>query len=325
MSLQRTPPKCASNPDLTATSISAAVEDVFINTRKRKQPDHDDVDQRLKSMEKQFENIFITLPHKIDNLISAAITTSLKSMFTSEFSKISTSLDNLNDTVMGLRRDNDCFKKSLTDITNRLTEMEQSLNMADSRQDLFENQLKTLTTQMQQTCDLPQYIQRIESKLAAIEQQARECNLEIVNLPDRRNENLISIVTGIGSALKQQIQPSDIVSCHRVPHADQKDTRPKNVIVKFTTRILRDNIIAASRSTRSLNTEQLAISGPSQKVYINEHLTLKNKILFRECRSKAKAHNYKFIWIKHGVILIRKSDTTPVLAVRSEQDLDKIK
>ncbi|CAG5009274.1 unnamed protein product [Parnassius apollo] len=154
--------------------------------------------------------------------------------------------------------------------------MEKSLNYSNTRQDTFDEQLQTLRNQMQPVSDLSCHLKNLESKLAYMEQQARDCNIEIINLSDRRNENLTNMVMGIGAVIKQQILASDIVAVHRVPQAGQKYTRPKYVIVKCTTRTLRNNIKAASRlvSSKDLNTEKLGISGPPQKIFINEHLTM---------------------------------------------------
>jgi hypothetical protein len=202
--------------------------------------------------------------------------------------------------------------------------MEKSLNFSDSHQEAFEKDLKTLKYEIQQLVNVPNHVQSLENKLSVMEQHTRECNIEITNVPERRNENLINLLMNIGSVVKQPVLATDIVSVHRVPHADQKDTRPKNIIVKFTTRILRDNIVASCRSMKGLNTE-LGLTGTVRNIYVNEHLTLKNKQLFRETRDRAKSCDLKYVWIKLGTILTRKTDSSPVLAIRSEHDLAKIK
>jgi hypothetical protein len=320
MSTRRTPPKFASNPDL-----ATATGDANINMRKRKQPDIDDIDQRFALMEKKFDSQLADQSTMMDKVISETIAASIQSAISSEFSKYATLLDRINDNVSALRSDHSIFKETLENVNSRLMEIESSLNASAVRQDTFDKQLHDVKSQMQQSSGLPTQMQKLEHKLLTMEQQARDCNIEIVNIPDRRNENLISIITNLGGVTKQPILQSEIVAVHRVPHADQKDSRPKNIVVKFTTRVLRDNVITASRSIKDLTTEHLGISGHKQKIYVNEHLTLQNKHLFRECRNKAKAQNYKYIWVKHGVILLRKTDTSPVLAVRTEQDFIKIK
>ncbi|CAG9794185.1 unnamed protein product [Diatraea saccharalis] len=300
----RTPPKCASNPDLPT---SAHAEDLYINIRKRKQPEDDNLHLQMKLLEQKMDSQFHTFSSNLDNKITEIINTTLRSTILTEFSKINASLDALNNTVMSLRSDNTSFKESLTSINTRLAEMEKSLSFSNERQETFDKQLQSLQNHMEKNSTLPEHIQILEVKLAAIEQQARDCNIEIVNLPERRNENLCNIITNLGVIIKQQILPSDIISVHRVPHADQKDSRPKNIIAKLSTRILRDNIIAACRSTKNISSEQLGISGSVQRIFINEHLTIQNKRLFRECREKAKLHDYKYVWVKHGVILVATS------------------
>lgn len=85
--------------------------------------------------------------------------------------------------------------------------------------------------------------------------------------------------------------------------------------------MIRDSLVASAYLAKGIKSDQLGITGPKQQIFINEHLTLKNKGLFQEVRETAK----KCAWIKHGNILVRESDTTPVIAIRSRSDLCKIK
>lgn len=296
MSLQRTPPgKCASDTDIPAT-----LDIGFVNIRKRKQPDSDEA-QTIECIER----------------LSITVST--------ELAKITSALTNINNNMTKLQNDNINIKKSLGVTNDRLSEIEKSLNFLSERQDGFETRLKILEDQVTHTSDLTIQMAAMENKISSMEQQARQCNLEISNIQDRRGENLFQIVENLGNAIKQPIRAADVVAVHRVPHADQKNTRPKNIIVKFTSRILRDNIISAARATKGLNTTMLSITGSPMPVYVNEHLTLNNKILFRQSRDAAKKNDFRYVWVKHGVILARKADTSPVIAIRSNQDIEKIK
>ncbi|CAG9562264.1 unnamed protein product [Danaus chrysippus] len=157
-------------------------------------------------------------------------------------------------------------------------------------------------------------ITQLEAKIESMEQHSRQCNVEIQNVPERRNENLIKIVEHIGTSIKQSISPNDIVSVHRVPHADTKSTHPKSIVVKLCSRILRDNILSAARMKKGLYTDDLHINGENRRVYVNEHLTLRNKQLFRSARETAKRCNFRFTWIKHG----REEGGGVLVAVRRE-------
>lgn len=133
--------------------------------------------------------------------------------------------------------------------------------------------------QIQESAGLNRLVSDLVSKIDSLEQGARNCNIEICNIPERRNENLINLMMNIGSAIKYNIQQNDITSIHRVPHAQQQDNKPKNIIVKFASRIFRDNILSANRLCKGLTTEQLGMSGTSQAIYMHEHLTLKKQTI----------------------------------------------
>lgn len=164
----------------------------------------------------------------------------------------------------------------------------------------------------------------LEKKIESLEQQARQCNLEIGNIPDRRSENLITLLEDLGTTIKHNISLNDIAAVHRVPHANSSSTHPKNIIVKFHSRIKRDNVLAAFRLAKGVTTDQLGVSGEPRKVYANEHLTLFNKKLFREAREAAGRYGYRYVWVKHGTVLVRENDTSTVIAVRSPDDVSKI-
>lgn len=164
-------------------------------------------------------------------------------------------------------------------------------------------------------------IAELQAKLDLMDQQARQCNAEVGNLPEKRGENLVALLENIADLVKIPINQQDIVAVHRVPQANSGSPRPKNIVVKFSSRMLRDNFLAAVRLHKGMTTEQLGVSGPTHKIYINEHLTLKNKDLFRQAREAAKQRGFRFVWVKHGSILARQHEKSAVFSVRSEQDL----
>ncbi|XP_047998765.1 uncharacterized protein LOC125236112 [Leguminivora glycinivorella] len=187
---------------------------------------------------------------------------------------------------------------------------------ASSRQDSQETRLKSIESNVSTYQEQFSRIHTLECTIDKMEQQARSSNLEICNIPEKRGENLLNILNVIGAAIRITFAPSDIVSIHRVPHANPNSTLPKNIIVRLASVTLRDNVLAAFRTAKGINTTQLALSGPSHKVYLNEHLTLKNKLLLKQTRETASKHGYKYVWVRHASILMRKEDTSPVLAIR---------
>ncbi|XP_046976442.1 uncharacterized protein LOC124542546 [Vanessa cardui] len=207
----------------------------------------------------------------------------------------------------------------------RLDTIEQSLSFASDRQDSFDARLTAAELNFKENTGVSSQISELQYRLDSMEQQARLYNVEIANIPERRDENLIAILEKIGNVIKQPIDSSNIVSIHRVPHLDKKNSKPKNIIVRFTTKILRNNFITAAKLTEDLKSDRLSISGTVHNIYINEHLTVKNKQLFRMCREAAAKNKFKYVWVKNGTILVRQTDSSTIFAVRNEQDVKKIK
>lgn len=104
-----------------------------------------------------------------------------------------------------------------------------------------------------------------------------------------------------------------------------KSTKPKNIVVKFTTQILRDNFIAATRLRKGITSDEIKLGGNPQNIYINEHFTLKNKRLLRQTKEIAKQMGFRFVWVKNGIILVRADVSAAAFIIRSEEDLFKIK
>ncbi|CAH1977268.1 unnamed protein product [Acanthoscelides obtectus] len=63
----------------------------------------------------------------------------------------------------------------------------------------------------------------------------------------------------------------------------------------------------------------------SVTVYVNEHLSLANKILFKEARTVAKNKKYKFVWTKGGQIFVRKDDTSKTIHISGAEATKNIK
>ncbi|CAG4933062.1 unnamed protein product [Parnassius apollo] len=113
------------------------------------------------------------------------------------------------------------------DLNNHLSEVDTTLSDLNEQSISFDTRLKSVESQVSKDNYLSDKLEVMETTLAAMEQQARDCNIEISNLPERRGENLVTVIINIGVLINQQIQPSDIILAHRVPHVGENDKRPK--------------------------------------------------------------------------------------------------
>lgn len=169
----------------------------------------------------------------------------------------------------------------------------------------------------------------LRNSIDELEQRSRSRNIEIQNVTEKRGENLLNLVELLGKVIGVPIPASSIADVHRVAH-NQSSDRPKNIVVQLSTKRLRDDVIAACRTRRGITMSQLLGSSNNNqkdtitKIYVNEHLTLKNKILYANARQRCTEQKYKYVWIKNGNILVRKSDTTRVITIRKMEDIKKI-
>lgn len=84
----------------------------------------------------------------------------------------------------------------------------------------------------------------------------------------------------------------------------------------------RDKLLAASRKTKlTCNMLGFEMNNP---VYIHEHLCVETKILLGKARAVRKEKGWKFIWVDHGKILMRRTENSRVLHVQREEDLASV-
>lgn len=172
------------------------------------------------------------------------------------------------------------------------------------------------------------YMKSLEEALERSERNHRSSCLEIRNVPVRNAEtkdNLINTVINTGKALNLEIQPHEIKDVFRTK---TKTPENKTIIVDLNSVILKEKIISASRKFNKgqnrLSTEHLRIMGPARPVFISENLTSKMKRVFFLTRDFAKTNDYRFCWVSHGKIYLRKREGGSLLRIVSESDLTKL-
>ncbi|CAG5042742.1 unnamed protein product [Parnassius apollo] len=111
--MQRTPPqkiKCMSSPDLHSEIDST---NNFVTCRKRKEMD--DVSEHSTIFSKNILN---------EKYIEKLVTNSLRSVLSTELTKITDALTNIQLAVAGLISDNTALKNSLLEVNNKLMDID---------------------------------------------------------------------------------------------------------------------------------------------------------------------------------------------------------
>lgn len=229
----------------------------------------------------------------------------------------------------------------LSKINETITSLESSLSHSNSlyedlkvRLALYESREKALE---QDLLEANNKITLLSNQITANDQNGRMNNLEITGIPYSKVENLNNILNNIAVKVGFELKSTDIDYVHRVrkfpmktdsnseDSSPQRVYRPANIIVRFTQRQRKRDLLAAVRARRSLTTVDAGIDGAAKPVFINDHLTRFNKNLYRQVRQLGKEKNFRYIWINDSKIFVRKNETSKALLIRCELDLDKIK
>lgn len=108
----------------------------------------------------------------------------------------------------------------------------------------------------------------------------------------------------IGRIISTIITKGNVVKCTRVAKLNKVFSRPRSVVVKISTSLLRDNFLA---ELINLNTAHLWLSGDKKPAFISEHLSSTAKDIYVAARIFAKEKNSRCVWSRNGNIFLRKS------------------
>ena len=155
------------------------------------------------------------------------------------------------------------------------------------------------------------------------EQYTRREMVEVNGIPNVPNENTKEIILNLAKKMNIKLNPSSFDVIHRL---SDKDFAP--IIIKFSTRTDRNVFYDARSQLKNLTIQDLGYDpnpNTKNKIYINESLTKKNKIVYKAAREECTKLNYRYCWTKNGGIYARKNETSHVIRINLEEDVRKIK
>lgn len=226
------------------------------------------------------------------------------------------------------------MENKLKSMSKEINEIKESVAFANNQYEDLKQELLGKLTQVnelkRENEKLKSTVQDLNSRLSIMEQHSRMCNLEIQCLPEHKAENLPLIISQIGKITGNNISDSDIHKCTRIAKINPDNTRPRSVIVKFSSPRTRDTFLAGvlnfnkMNKDNKLNSSHAGLGGVIKPIYVVEHLTPEVKKLHAFARLTAKKLNYKFVWIKNGRVFLRKTDNSNHIVVRNFEQLEKL-
>ncbi|CAG9818127.1 unnamed protein product [Phaedon cochleariae] len=184
------------------------------------------------------------------------------------------------------REKQDDLVQSISFCSDKITDFETSLQKVNEHIKIIEN-LKL------ENQNLMRHVRTLNKRVNDLEQISRMNNIEIQGVPEKKNEDIFKIIETVHQNLNVQFSPDLIDSAHRVKSF--APNRPKNIVIKYISRKVKDDILAATKIKKMSSPNRLlSIEGVSKDLYISEHLSPENKTLYKKTRDFAKAKNFKY-------------------------------
>ncbi|CAG4962700.1 unnamed protein product [Parnassius apollo] len=224
---------------------------------------------------------------------------------------IKNDLAKLNEIVVEVKAEINNIRKEYTEIKTdivrlktqqvatqkEIDSLQQSVQFNADQQDEQAKKIETLAVDTKKT-------REIEMEIVKIKQQNMQLQSQLNSSKQRENdagqsENLQDLILNIGKHIGVDIPPNDILQLNRVSSKIKLQGRPRVIIAKMRTRLLKDNIISRGRKAR-ITSRDIDVTGESRPIYIKEHLTPFNKQLLTKCKELAKIKQHQFVWVKMG-------------------------
>ncbi|XP_045455318.1 uncharacterized protein LOC123664999 [Melitaea cinxia] len=229
-----------------------------------------------------------------------------------------TIFDIISTELSPIREEIAAFKQSISFMSSQYESLCKKIDMMDS-------EVKTLQATKTAVGEIKSSIIELESQVNNREQWARRSNVEIYGVPERKGENLMHILECVSKRIDFPLDISrDVDFVTRVASKNNNSKRTKPIIVRFLARYKKDDFLSLARKFK-FSADDLGFKDDNSKIFFNDHLTSVNKSLLQRVKVRAKENKYLYTWVKNCAIMVRRTDTSPIIHISSVSDLNKIK
>lgn len=244
-----------------------------------------------------------------------------------------------NEEWCALKRDNKmwfCSKCALViqknDLKKLSVQMKENTDFMKSRFDGLQKSMDLIASLQhevkilkEENVFLKTKIEFIERKLDLLEPSKSDV-FEIHGIPESQGENLNDIVLKMcvdGLKLKE-IRSDQIKKVFRAKSSVHKNpTRSSKIVVLCDSQITRDEILKEKRRIKDLNANQFGFQSGS-KIMLFESLSYYKKDLLYKANLARSDGKLKFVWVRNGNIMVRKTEGGRVTYLKSLSDLERI-
>lgn len=218
---------------------------------------------------------------------------------------------------------------SLKEVIESNRNIENSVAVLTAQNEEYKKRIEALESYAKED---RQYIAYLEDKLEDLQTGSRKTNFEMKNVPKKEKEtkqDLIDMVVCLSETIDCKISKGDIKDIYRLRSKKNNQKNP-SIIVETTSALLKADVLKMSKSFNIRTKTKLCAkhlgfkTSEDTPVFLSEHLTAKGSRLHYLARDLAKSKGYKFCWTAYGKVYIRKSEQSPVILIRTEDQVHSL-
>lgn len=226
--------------------------------------------------------------------------------------------------------------KELSSINSKLHELTESnaridaaVSLLTTQNEEYRSKIALLEKQAQKDRE---YISILENKVEDLQRTSRKTFVEIKNVPKKSQEtreDLINMVINLSKSINLGMNDRDINDIFRLKSRGDGEKKP-TIIVELRSAILRSDLLKKAKEfnfkmkTR-LQAKHLGLtSSEDTPIFIAEQLTTKGARLFFLARDLKRAQKVKYCWTSMGKVLVRKDDTSKIIHIQHEAQVQQL-
>lgn len=208
-------------------------------------------------------------------------------------------------------------------------------DMADIKRELcdYKNITQQLTNENvnlhNENDKLKNRISNVEYYIESKKQHDINNNILVCGIPQTETERLDIIVQSLGTALAVEIRPTDVEIAYRKRLSGTNSSGlPSPIVIKFNNQKVKEAVMAA-KTLHKIDTNSLSITEINQimekrPIYISDQLTRHKQFIYKCARDLKKENKIAYAWTKKGEILVRKTENSPTIIIKHQEQLNDI-
>lgn len=172
-------------------------------------------------------------------------------------------------------------------------------------------------------------IEELKLRLNAVEQEQRNREIILRQVPENRDENLSQIICKISNKINLEMNLEDIESAYRIKSristgkANNEVGFIQSIALKFRSRTKRD-LFSSLLKKANVKSADIMENGSNQYIRGYDMLTPYYRNLLFATKQRVIEKKWKFCWFGQNQVKCRKTEGSRVISILKESDLEKI-